>query len=96
MKKSVELMKKHIEDIERIILQFSVDEKNAVLKLFELKKELAKACSLPDEEKDMYAPAVYNALATINTAPIADKKNSQLLEALMEAKEELLIISEMI
>ena len=94
MKKSVELMKKHIEDIERIILQFSVDEKNAVLKLSELKKELARDYPLPDEEKNMYAPAVYNALATINTAPIADKKNNQLLEALMDAKEELLIISE--
>lgn len=89
-------MKKHIESIEKIILQFSIDEKIAVLKLSELKKELAEVHTLPEEEKEMYEPAVYNALATINTAPISNEKNAQLIQALEDAKEELVTISEYI
>ncbi len=96
MKKSVELLKKHIESIEKIILQFSLDEKSAVSQLHELKEALCEVCSLSEEERELYEPAVYNALATINTAPISDKKNAQLLDALIDAKEELIIISEMI
>lgn len=96
MKKSVELLKNHIESIERTILQFSIDEKIAVSQLSELKKELGEAYPLPEEEREMYEPAVYNALATINTAPCTDRKNAQLLQALVDAKEELLIISEAI
>ena len=96
MKKSVELLKKHIENIEKIILQFSVDEKIAVSMLAELKMQLGEVPPLNDDEKEMYEPAVYNALATINTAPISNKKNAQLLDALVDAKEELIVISEMI
>ena len=96
MKKSVELLKKHIESIEKIILQFSVDEKSAASMLSKLKSKLCEGCVLPEEERELYEPAVYNALATINTVLIADKKHAQLLQALMDAKEELLIISEAI
>ena len=96
MKKSVELLKKHIENIEKIILQFSVDEKIAVSMLAELKMQLGEVPPLNVDEKEMYKPAVYNALATINTAPISNKKNAQLLDALVDAKEELIVISEMI
>ena len=51
---------------------------------------------ISENEAELYTPAVYNALAVINSAPQQKQKNRQLLEAITDAKEELKIISEML
>lgn len=96
MQTAREILNSLTELIEKTIITFSIDEKEALFLLDEVKKQLSEKKSLREEENQFYAPAVYNALAVINSAPQQKMKNRQLLEALTDAKEELKIISEMV
>jgi len=96
MQTAREILNSLTELIEKTIITFSIDEKEALFLLDEVKKQLSEKKSLSEEENQFYAPAVYNALAVINSAPQQKMKNRQLLEALTDAKEELKIISEMV
>lgn len=89
MKSAKELLLSHIEQAEKIIIEFNYNEKNAVSLLEELKKNLAKKETLPSGESELYEVCVYNALATVNTSFEQEKNNPQLLRALTEAKEEM-------
>lgn len=96
MAEAKELLCEYTELIEKILVQFSTDEKSAIDMLEELKCTMGQKTNVPLEEKELFDACVYNALATINTAPQQKKKNGQLLEALTEAKEELKAIAELL
>ncbi len=83
------------EKIEEILVEFSVDEENALSLMENLKKELEKKHH-DGAQDELFSACVYNALATINTVPTQNKKNGQLISALVEAKEEIKTIAEYI
>lgn len=91
-----ELLKNHIELIEKTLIAFSVDEKEALNLLETVKNNLSEKKKLTKNDAELYEPAVFNALAVINSAPQQKQKNRQLIEALTDAKEELKIISELL
>ena len=81
------------EKIEKILIEFSVDEKNALSLMNDIKLELGKKYQV-GEQSELFEACVYNALATINTVPEQNKKSGQLICALVEAKEEIRAIAE--
>ena len=81
------------EKIEKILIEFSVNEENALSLMKEIKAELEKQYPF-GEEKELFDACVYNALATINTVPNQNKKSRQLISALVEAKDEIKTIAE--
>ncbi len=83
-----------VEQIEKILIKFSIDEENALKLMGALKSELSQKYSVDDNDKELFEVCVYNALATINTVPGQKKKTGQLLAALTEAKEEIRAIIE--
>ncbi len=83
--------RKHIDKLGEIMLTFKIDPKKAAQDLEEEKKSL-EADSLCDNE--FLAPALYNALATIRTSPEQEKPTGQLIAAISDAREELMIIFE--
>jgi len=95
MQNAKELLKNHIELIEKTIVTFAVNEKEAIELLEKVKEKLSEKVSVEKNEAELYEPAVYNALAVVNSAPQQKMKNRQLMEALTDAKEELKLISEM-
>lgn len=95
MENAKSLLLSFAEKIEKILVEFSINEENAVSLMNEIKAELGKQYQL-GEEKELFDACVYNALATINTAPNQKKKNSQLISALIEAKDEIKAIAEFI
>lgn len=92
MQSAASVLREHIENIEKIIIEYSINEKEARAMLEGVREELKKAHPFSEEENEYYKPAVYNALATIDTVYVKEKKSRQLMEALVEAKEELLVI----
>lgn len=92
MQSAASVLREHIENIEKIIIEYSINEKEARAMLESTREELKKAHPFSEEENEYYKPAVYNALATIDTVYVKEKKSRQLMEALVEAKEELLVI----
>ena len=94
MKNAKELLSGYVELTEKIIIEFNYNEDNAVALLKELKKELEKKEAVSPQDKELFEVCVYNALATINTSFEQEKKNTQLLMALTEAKEEMKAIIE--
>ena len=92
MQSAASVLREHIENIEKIIIEYSINEKEARAMLEGVREELKKAHPFSEEENEYYKPAVYNALATIDTVYVKEKKSKQLMEALVEAKEELLVI----
>ena len=95
MKNAKEVLSALVEKAERVIIQFNIDEKEAVSLLAELKAELSEAAEVQADVKELYEACVYNALATINTSFEQEKKNRQLLMAITEAKEEMKAIMEL-
>lgn len=80
------------EKIEKILIEFSISEENALLMMNNLKEELEKSYHTDNDE--LLGACVYNALATINTVPGQKKKSGQLISALVEAKDEIKAIAE--
>ena len=81
------------EKIEKILVEFSVNEESALSLMKELKQVLEKNYQV-GEERELFDACVYNALATINTVPNQNKKSGQLISALVEAKDEIKAIAE--
>ena len=96
MQNAKDLFKNHIELLEKTLVAFSVDEKEAISLLETAKNKLSEKIELSETDAEFYNPAVYNALAVINSAPQQKQKNRQLIEAITDAKEELKIISELL
>ena len=96
MKQAKDLLSSYVEQAEKILIEFNHNEENAVSLLGELKKDLGKKENLSPEEQELYEVCVYNALATINTSFEQEKKNHQLLMAIVEAKEEMKAIIELL
>ena len=84
------------EQIEKILIEFSINEENALKLMGELKGELSKKHSVNNDDKELFEACIYNALATVNTVPGQKKKSTQLLMALTEAKDEIKAIAEIL
>ncbi len=82
------------EEIEKILIEFSINEERAFKMYNALKDALEKKYTVEEKDKELFDACTYNALATLNTVPGQDKKTSQLLMALTEAKEEIKAIAE--
>ena len=95
MENAKTLLSAFAERIERILVEFSINEENALALMNELKSELEKKYQV-GEDSELFEACVYNALATINTVPNQNKKSGQLISALVEAKDEIRAISEFI
>ena len=80
------------EKIEKILIEFSINEENALSLIKELKEELGKENKV--ENCELFDACVYNVLATINTVPVQNKKSGQLISALVEAKDEINAIAD--
>ena len=93
MENAKELLLSFVEKAEKIIIELNFNEENGIKLLSELKEELGQKKNTVDMQ-ELYDACVYNALATINTCPNQEKKNSQLLCAITDAKEELKTIVE--
>lgn len=96
MKKEKELLGLYVTQLEKIIIEFNINEDNALKLLGELKEALSKKEPVSYEGRELYEACVYNALATINTVPQQERKSGQLICALVEAKEEIKAIIEFI
>lgn len=85
------IFKRHIESLGEILLTFKVNGEKAI-ELLEAEKQ-----SLDEDshvENEFLAPAMYNALASIRTSPEQEKPTGQLIAAVSDARDELLIIME--
>lgn len=94
MSDAKELLKNFSEQIEKILIEFSIDEENALKLMESLKSQLSEKYSVNNNDKEIFDICLYNALATINTVSGQKKKTGQLLSALTEAKEEIRAIIE--
>ncbi len=81
------------EEIEKILVEFSVNEENAISLMNDLKVKLEGDYQV-GEDSEFFSACIYNALATINTVPNQNKKSNQLISALVEAKDEIKAIAE--
>ena len=86
---TAEALSIHIENLERVLIAFASKSDNAIPLLEDAKKALAETKTQRDSGYDFYEPAVYNALAVINSAPNQAQINAQLESAVIDAKEEL-------
>ena len=93
MENAKTLLLSFAEKIEKILVEFSINEENALSMMKDIKEELGKKYRM-GEDKELFEACVYNALATINTVPNQKKKSSQLISALVEAKDEIRAIAE--
>ena len=94
MENAKEILAGFVEQAEKIIIEFNVNEKKAAESLSKFKRDLEKGACVSLEEKELFDACVYNALATVNTVLVQEKKSQQLLMALTEAKEEIKAIME--
>ena len=94
MENAKKILAGFVEQAEKIIIEFNVDEKKASESLSGFKLQLEKGAEVSPEAKELFDACVYNALATVNTVLIQEKKSQQLLMALTEAKEEMKAIME--
>lgn len=94
MEDAKNLLSSYAEEIEKILVEFSISEKSALEKMQEFKKKLSEKYAVEKDCQELFDACVYNALATINTVPGQNKKTGQLLSALTEAKDEIRAIIE--
>lgn len=93
--KYIDLIGKHIDELGKILIAFEINSPAAVRMLSDEKKALTLKYDLEDPEGcEIYTAACYNALATIRSAVEQDKPNSQLVEYVKDAREELTAILE--
>ena len=95
MKDAKGLLGEYVALIEKIIIDYNYNEDDAFKLLEKLKASLGEKPNVPEDETELFEACTYNALATINTVLEQEKKSSQLLMALTEAKEEMKAISAM-
>ncbi len=89
------LLEKHIEELGKILIAFEMNSPAAIRMLNDEKKALSLRYDIDDPAGlDFYAPACYNALATIRSAIEQDKINAQLVSYVKDAREELIAIAE--
>lgn len=81
------------EKLEKILIEFSIDEESALSMMKDFKADLEKKYLLEGNE-ELFTACVYNVLATINSVPGQNKKSGQLISALVEAKDEIKAIAE--
>ena len=91
MKNAKELLSSFIGQAEKVIIELNFNEEEGIKLLEAFKKSLSEKENV-GELQELYDACVYNALATINTCPNQEKKNSQLLCAITDAKEEIKMI----
>ena len=96
MKTSKDLIKEHIARLEAVMKLFRGNNSDAISALDEAKKALSDKELPADDGRELYEPAVYNALASINSSPVTSKINNVLYHAVSDALEELKIILEML
>ena len=93
MENAKSLLLSFSEKIEKILIEFSINEENALSLMKDFKAELEVKHQV-GEDKELFDACVYNALATINTVPVQNKKSGQLISALVEAKDEINAIAD--
>ncbi len=84
-----EILKGHIDLAERAMTEFALDNMRGAKALDNLREALSKKVLIDKEQEELYMPAVYNALATINSVPNTKIRSRQLIEAIKEAKAEM-------
>lgn len=94
--KYVDILEKHVEELEKILIALSVNSPAAMRMLEDEKRALALRQEIEDDPlgRDFYIPACYNALAVIRSAIEQDVPNAQLTEYVRDAKNELASICE--
>lgn len=90
------LLQTFIGQLEKIIIEFNYNEKNASVLLKKLKDDLALKNDISETQRELFDACIYNVLATINSVPTQNSKSEQLISALGEAKEEMRAISELL
>ena len=88
-----EKLKKYISLLEEILVKFNIDESEASSMLSAFLEDLK---NVKTDDESAFGVCIYNVLATINSVPSKTKKSSQLTNALMEAKEEMNVICEIL
>lgn len=88
-----EKLKKYISLLEEILVKFNIDESEASSMLSAFLEDLKNEKT---DDESVFGVCIYNVLATINSVPSKTKKSSQLTNALMEAKEEMNVICEIL
>lgn len=89
------LLDEHIARLDAVLTAMTAQEASALESLAACKAALGQNLDVQDTYgTDYYVPAIYNALATINTAPEQTQLNVQLKEAVADAREELALIRE--
>lgn len=88
-----EELKNYISQLEEILVEFNVDENSAINKLSSFKDALAKH---KEDQETLLGICVYNVLATINSVPCQTRRSAQLTEAIIDAKEEMRTICEIL
>lgn len=91
----IDLIGKHIDELNKILLAFEMKSPAAIRMLEDEKKALALRYELEDDSgADFYIPACYNALAVIRSAIEQEKINPQLASYIKDARDELVNILE--
>lgn len=89
------LLEKHIDELGKILIAFEMGSPAAIRMLEDEKRALSLRYDIDDPVGlDFYAPACYNALATIRSAIEQDKPNAQLVSYVKDARNELSAIAE--
>lgn len=88
-----ETLNKYISQIEEILIKFNISENDAQAMLSNFLEQLKKEDA---DNESVFGACVYNVLATINSVPCHTKKSAQLINALVEAKEEMTVICEIL
>ena len=91
----IDLLEKHIDELNKILLAFEIKSPAAIRMLEDEKKALGLKYELDDPSgADFYVPACYNALAVIRSAIEQEKSNPQLISYIKDARDELIGILE--
>lgn len=91
----IDLIGKHIDELNKILLAFEMKSPAAIRMLEDEKKALTLKYDLEDDRgADFYIPACYNALAVIRSAIEQEKINPQLAAYIKDARDELVNIFE--
>jgi hypothetical protein len=91
----VDIIEKHIDELERILIAMATNSPAAIRMLEDEKRALSLKQDIEEDPagRDFYEPACYNALAVIRSAIEQEKINPQLVEYVKEAKDELISIA---
>ena len=82
--------------LKNIMVLFHSDENAATESLNKLKERLTEKTAVSENACELFEVCRYNVLATINSVPVQNRKNTQLTDALMEASMEIEAICEIL